>query len=713
MKDLKIILLSFMLLCTGTLFAQNYNVNLTANGGKTVVYAEPDDEITFEISENIPGPTTRNVFFLDYVNINWQDGHKWKATPGIHMVRRYIRWLANTPTSVVEDNDATQDFMHKWVVIIVEDPNGVNLDEFRHPGLEATASQLEQIQQNVLINGHPMRTAWQSFRNTANGYLNYTPNGMDTLNMAGFNKVYRNQWDKDGKALYRLSLAWAISGDNRYADKAIEILNDWSYKNKALRTTYTSQYAFLHQTHCYGLWINGAELLRYYKGKNNVSSGWSDVDIAQWDKYFREVFAPMTMGWGGHGNGVWGGQNQNLNVYKSRMMAAIHANNRGMFDAASYLMFTNQRAFAENQAVHGKATITYVEQSIGSVNHFGEVMEISRNDVTKPDWGHASMCTSTITQMANFLWHQKGYINENDFYGLVIDNNPKPRLLHMIDWLTDFSITGGPYTKQQFESDGDAVNSIGTIVTNGTGAIRSKYNQKVIARTDRYTAWAQQYYNHYNYVMGNVNPISVGWANVAQNGGGSVNDRLLFSRLNDGWVDPDTLKVTVDQNTKATISINPSSNISEGEGVIVTFGGTSDGTIISSIVKLDGAIQNWTSGSTWVAVAGQHTFQVTVTDDKGGMVTKSVTVTVAPITTVVDLNEIDFTIYPNPTADVFHVTGNNIDKVTVINTLGKNLNTYSVNGTELQIDLSSQPSGVYFIKILSGDKGVVKKIIKK
>lgn len=547
-------------------FGVNY-VNLTANGGKSIVYASPGEEITIELEENIEGSLTRNVFFLDYESINWKNGHKWKATPGIHMIRRFIRWDANTPLSQIPDGASDYDCSHKCLIVIV-DEGSVNINEFRHPGLQVTASQLGQIQKNIQISDHPMKSAWNSFKSSADNDLGRLPNAMDTLNMKG-DADAKNLWDKDGVALSRLSLAWAISGDKKYAKVAIKILNDWAAKNKALRQTYTDQYAFLHQTNFYGSWINAVELLRYYKGNDGTGSGWTIGEIAQWDKYFKEVFAPMTMGWGGHGNGVWNCQNQNLNVYKARMMAAIHSNNRGMFDAASYLMFENKRSYSENMEVHGKAAITYVEQSIGSVNHLGELMEISRGSEVHADFGHVGMCLSTINQMSNFLWHQRGYVDNYDFYGLVIDNDPKPRQVHMIDWIAAMAIIGGPYTKQQFENDNDPDNDRGTILpaSSSTGAVRSKYKstQKVIARTDLYTGAAHQYYNHYHYEMNNAVPIASEYADIAKNGGGTTTDRLLFARLNDGWVSPDTANDQVDAINKNFTSTVP--NISFVMGV--------------------------------------------------------------------------------------------------------------------------------------------------
>jgi hypothetical protein len=59
------------------------------------------------------------------------------------------------------------------------------------------------------------------------------------------------------------------------------------------------------------------------------------------------------------------------------------------------------------------------------------------------------------------------------------------------------------------------------------------------------------------------------------------------------------------------------------------------------------------------------------------------------------------------------VLGKGIKQVSVLNLLGQMVNTYSVNGDELEINLENQPSGVYFIQIMSGEKQTVKQIIKE
>ncbi|WP_462281889.1 T9SS type A sorting domain-containing protein, partial [Salinivirga cyanobacteriivorans] len=71
---------------------------------------------------------------------------------------------------------------------------------------------------------------------------------------------------------------------------------------------------------------------------------------------------------------------------------------------------------------------------------------------------------------------------------------------------------------------------------------------------------------------------------------------------------------------------------------------------------------------------------------------------------------LDFNIYPNPTNGVLHIDVDGTNHVTIINAIGQVINTVKVNG-QSTIDLSNNASGVYFIRLSSGDKVATKRVI--
>lgn len=70
----------------------------------------------------------------------------------------------------------------------------------------------------------------------------------------------------------------------------------------------------------------------------------------------------------------------------------------------------------------------------------------------------------------------------------------------------------------------------------------------------------------------------------------------------------------------------------------------------------------------------------------------------------------DIQIFPNPSADKFRVEGNDIRKIEVLTLAGTLL--FTNENTE-KIDLSSFADGIYLARIKSGEKTVIKKLVKE
>lgn len=74
------------------------------------------------------------------------------------------------------------------------------------------------------------------------------------------------------------------------------------------------------------------------------------------------------------------------------------------------------------------------------------------------------------------------------------------------------------------------------------------------------------------------------------------------------------------------------------------------------------------------------------------------------------INENEILVYPNPTSSLINLDSEiKIDKIEIIGIDGKN---YQLNCIENQIDISKLNSGIYFLKIISSEKIIIKKIIK-
>jgi hypothetical protein len=88
---------------------------------------------------------------------------------------------------------------------------------------------------------------------------------------------------RDAAAAYACALRWRVSGDERYAEKAVEILNGWAATLKSITGTSDAALAAGLQGYQFA---NAAEIMRTYEG-------WRPEDVAQCKKMFVEVFLPM------------------------------------------------------------------------------------------------------------------------------------------------------------------------------------------------------------------------------------------------------------------------------------------------------------------------------------------------------------------------------------------------------------------------------------
>ena len=78
------------------------------------------------------------------------------------------------------------------------------------------------------------------------------------------------------------------------------------------------------------------------------------------------------------------------------------------------------------------------------------------------------------------------------------------------------------------------------------------------------------------------------------------------------------------------------------------------------------------------------------------------------------MEQVDVTIFPNPTSGMFTLTGKDLLSVEIHNALGQVVANVPIDGEIITLDLAGQPAGVYFINISDKDgKRCVKKVIKQ
>ena len=145
------------------------------------------------------------------------------------------------------------------------------------------------------------------------------------------------------------------------------------------------------------------------------------------------------------------------------------------------------------------------------------------------------------------------------------------------------------------------------------------------------------------------------------------------------------------------------------------------GQTVSEIVVTDvtGTL-NWYSDEDLTSVVdestelteGTHTFWVTQTIDGCESDAIQIVVEVTLSTNVFD--NASFRTYPNPVKDFFNVSySKEITNISVVNMLGQTVLEKAVNATDTQIDMTSLPTGSYFVKVTVEGNSKTVKVIKQ
>ena len=81
-----------------------------------------------------------------------------------------------------------------------------------------------------------------------------------------------------------------------------------------------------------------------------------------------------------------------------------------------------------------------------------------------------------------------------------------------------------------------------------------------------------------------------------------------------------------------------------------------------------------------------------------------------PTSVPVVTNDDDITIYPNPAREELNVVYSNtadVKNIAVYNIIGKVMNVYRVSGNSANLNLRNVPAGIYFVRLLNANGGVV------
>lgn len=150
--------------------------------------------------------------------------------------------------------------------------------EFVHPGGLHTQADLDRMKAKVADGVHPWIDGWNKLIQDPLAQHTYVSSPKKNMNL-------RQLMSRDAHAAYLNAIRWYISGDERYAECAIRILNDYSSTLNQIPSGENTEFVGLG-----GIGISelamGAEIMRIY-------DGWDNADFDRFKKMMVDYLYPV------------------------------------------------------------------------------------------------------------------------------------------------------------------------------------------------------------------------------------------------------------------------------------------------------------------------------------------------------------------------------------------------------------------------------------
>lgn len=196
--------------------------------------------------------------------------------------------------------------------------NGASAKGFVHPGILHTAADLERMRKQVAVGAQPYLDGFKTLQSHSQSSSDYRVRG-------GFQETGRkpsrksSEHESDANAAYQNAMMWAITGRQAHADKAIEILNAWSYKLKVISG----------RDRILAAGISGIKFAATAEILRHTEAGWAAPDIAQAESMLTNVYYPVLKDMADFANGNWA-----LAALQTVMAIGVFTDDQAMFDRA-------------------------------------------------------------------------------------------------------------------------------------------------------------------------------------------------------------------------------------------------------------------------------------------------------------------------------------------------------------------------------------------
>jgi hypothetical protein len=194
---------------------------------------------------------------------------------------------------------------------------------WHHPGVLVNQAQLAYVKARIVAGAQPWTSAYAAVRSSTFASLSYIPHPVPQV-QCGSNSnpdVGCKAEQGDASAAWTDALLWYFSGNQAYANKAIQIMNAWS---STLTGGHTLSNAPVESGWTGSTWAEAAELIRY------TDAGWSAAGIAAFQHMLATQYVPTLLTGGPPCfNGNW-----ELVIAEALMNISVFNENRGWFNTA-------------------------------------------------------------------------------------------------------------------------------------------------------------------------------------------------------------------------------------------------------------------------------------------------------------------------------------------------------------------------------------------
>ncbi|MEU9157092.1 alginate lyase family protein [Streptomyces sp. NPDC048417] len=201
---------------------------------------------------------------------------------------------------------------------------------FVHPGVTVSRAQLDFARTEVLAGAQPWKAAYDQMMASKYADLNRTPAPRATVECGSYSNPNYGCTDEreDAIAAYTDALAWYITKDARYAQKAIQIMDAWS----ATITSHTNSNAPLQTGWAGSSWPKAAEIIRY-----TYTGTWANE--ARFATMLRNVYLPTVIK-GSNSNGNW-----ELTMMEAAVGISVFLEDKASYDTAMAKFRTRTAAY--------------------------------------------------------------------------------------------------------------------------------------------------------------------------------------------------------------------------------------------------------------------------------------------------------------------------------------------------------------------------------